>query len=581
MIPKFFSAKKNLFPVAAVFIGVMYTWGIALFDSAEKQFISRLIVLFIIAALSYFGLGNNLFIRRQLIPFMIFGIAAAFFRVAGRTVDTGGEPANSWGVWLIIPFIALSAVYTLCAVGLGALIQNNIRFIPERPVPIFSIKTWVVYFAVIMVFWLPTILSLGPIILSPDSRYIVRQALGEQALTDVHPVVYTLILRAFLKFGQSAGSIVFGGYLFGFAQSFFLAGVLAYMLIWLRRQGCPAIFVWSSLALFVVTPSFAGLSVTVWKDIPLNACFLLMIIDIYEISVSNGEWLFRTKNAVKFILLCAAVCFLRANGYQLILICLCLITITLRCHFKRCIALFLPILLVVPIIRGPVYKAIGLSNYGNVELSAVMIQQVAYAVINDAELKENQAAFLNQIMPVETLKETYVYGSVDPVKYHSEFNREFFNDNFGEFIRLWFDLLPDNKDAYLTAWLRETMGYWNPGFATTTGYYLAEMSEYKGLQTVDTVKMVTGHSLQRILLQNMNFISLGSLMHLSAFCVAFLFAVKRRREILCLTPILVLWAGLMVIAPVYAEYRYLLVSALSVPFILFLLFFRENSIKNQ
>ena len=557
---------------AAFLIGVAHVWGTTLFDSGASGYFTKLVTVLAVTALGYFGLEGRFSDWRWSVPFAVFGTAAAFFKIAGRTVDTGAE-ANPWKMWLLLPFIWYAAVFTLCACGLCVLLGRRYAAATPAPDACLPRKTWIIYLSVIMLFWIPVILSFGPVILSPDSRYIIRQALGEEPLTDVHPVLYTLALRLFLKIGIALGDILIGGYLFGLFQSFFLAGVVSYLLYWLRKRGCPAAFVWLSLALFILTPGFAGLSITLWKDIPLNACLLLFTVNLYEIYETDGQWLCEGKKAAAFMTLCVAICFLRANGYHLVVICLCLLAIAFKNHRKRCAALFLPLIVIIPVIRGPVYNAVGLKNLGSVELAAVMIQQVANAVVTDAALTVEQTEFLEQIMPIETIKQAYVYGSVDPLKYHPEFDRNFFNENFNGFVRLWFELLPENTDAYLTGWLRETMGYWKPGFATSTGYYVEEVSDYRGLKTIDVIGSLAGRSPRRILHEHSNFISLGTLAHLTAFCAAFLIAERRGRAVICLTPVLVLWAGLMLIAPVYAEYRYMLVAALALPLLLFLLFF--------
>ena len=65
------------------------------------------------------------------------------------------------------------------------------------------------------------------------------------------------------------------------------------------------------------------------------------------------------------------------------------------------------------------------------------MQQLCYVVEKDGNLTERQLAFIDQIIPLEDLKATYVPCVVDPVKAHPNYNNEFLDQNKLPFMVNW------------------------------------------------------------------------------------------------------------------------------------------------
>lgn len=511
------------------------------------------------------------FEKRRLVPFALFGGLVAFFVVAMRTVITPQGTPNPWQPWLLLPFAVFALTYALCGCGLSVLLDRiSLRSSPGVQAPV-GPKYWLWTFAIIMVCWLPIFAAFGPLRLSADSYVVISQAIGGNYLDDSHPVVYTLLVRLFLNLGLLLGNVMIGAYLFGLAQMVFLAAALSYSLYWMRRQGCPSLLCLVGLLYFTLSPVFALNGFTLWKDIPFNACLLLLMLMLWPVAHSRGQWLADNRNAAGFLVLCTAIVFLRGNGFPLLVVTFMVTVVAFRSQWKRLLCLFIPFLLVVSIVRGPLYAALGVTRLGSVEAAAMPLQQVSRAIAyGDAQLTPDQAALIESFVPLETIRENYQPSSPDYIKKHPDFNVEAFEESFGQFMLLWLQLAPQNLGEYTNAWLLQTLGYWKYDFGGRTAHLEEDYEDAFGIQSKDLVYRLTGINFRQFVADRTGFITLGMMAYILLFALAYLAATRRTRIALAYLPPLVVWLGLMIGAPTYCDFRYMLVFALALPVIIFM-----------
>ncbi len=559
-------SMSHRFPLALV-LSVLYNIAITVFRDYQFGIFQNLLRITLLFGLLFFAPLN--FSKRSLIPFGILGGICSFFIVAMRTVitETGPRP---WTISLIIPFIFFAVVYTLAFTGLSACLEFAPKFTDKNPVP--SLKVWICFFLVLVVFWIPVFLVMGPLRVSADSAVVISQALGVNYLDDSHPILYTLIASLFLQFGQWLGNILIGAYLFGFAQLCAMAAVLSYSLYWMYRRGLPLFLCIASIAYFTLSPVFAINAITMWKDIPFNCMLLLFTLTIYSIAQTKGEWLLQKKNAAFFLIVSALVCFFRGNGFAIVAIVFAVLVLCFRGKAKRFVLLFLPFLIIVSLIRGPVYSALGITRLGSVEAAAIPMQQISRVVASGAEISDEDAAIIESVVPLSVIREEYISSSPDNIKRHPQFNGEAFSQNQTELLKLWLRWIPQHLGEYVNAWLLQTIGYWKYDFPPHAAHIENSPLDSYGVDNKDIVLKLTGVNLQGFLLSRTEFISMGLMALFALFTLCHLVATRRSLLSLCLLPMLLVWSGLMLGAPTYRDLRYMLVFALAIPVISFLLF---------
>lgn len=555
--------RKTLLPAAVLalgFIAALNVWQ----NAARTIKISPLLFWGVWLCLIYMPTKP----QKRLTPFAILGGIIAFFMTIDPLVYSVDGVSRPWTLVAVPFFLVFALVGTLALCGLSALLGGvHLRVTKQESPP--GRRAWGLYFVAMLALWLPVFLAYGPLRISADSYNVIQQALGNYPLTDSHPILYTLTMRLFLWPAQALGNITVGAYLFGFAQMAFLAAVLSYSLYWLRRQGAPVLFTLVALLYFTLSPVFAINGFTAWKDIPFNAVLLLFSLYLYQVAESWGELLLQKGGMVRFLALALAACFLRGNGFYIVLAAMVAIAVLYRRHWKRWLVWFVPFLLAVQIILGPVYAAFGVTRLGGVESAALPLQQVARAVKNGAPLTEEQTDIIESFIPVQAMKDAYVSASPDPIKTHPDFDGEAFDANFSRFMSLWGQLLKTNKQVYLDAWLLQTLGYWKVDFHGWTAL-TSEYEQPTGIAQHDVWQEAFGLDARAWYQNRTAFLNLSLMAYVALFCAAHLLATGRGRRLLFLLPMLVLWLGMMAAAPAYAEFRYLLLYALGLPALVFI-----------
>ncbi len=498
------------------------------------------------------------------------GLLFSFFATAGyvfKPLDGIERSAKDVKVLLLFLFLAV-AVFTLY-LFLYYLSKHITVPLNKKTVPGYF---QIVIFFVLIFAWLAVFLSLGPRI-TDDSCAVITMAL-EGGLNDAHPILYTLLFKAVVLPFRSMGSISAGVYTFCALQMLFSAYVLSLMLTWLRKKCCSLVFCIVSIIFFSAFV-FAGFSVTIWKDIPFNAVFLLLIMQLFDIGESGGKALEDRKNVIRLTITSVFMCFLRGNGWLVVFCVTVVLILAYRKSFKRFAIPLAAVLIVVKIVTGPIYGIIGIqSRMGTVEQLAMPIQQVALSIKQGAVLSEEQRESLSHFIEPETMAELYQSSSVDYIKGSAEFDRTYFNNNTGEFLKLWLQLMPSNAGSYVKAMLLETAGYWRLGFDSNHSLW-DSFNGFMNIDRPDLINKAFGIDFAAFVRSHTQMIiSLSAQVWILLYSVIRLINERKYRYLLPLTPIVIVWVGLMFGAPSYAELRYLLVLPYALPIVFYLLIYR-------
>lgn len=143
---------------------------------------------------------------------------------------------------------------------------------------------------------------------------------------------------------------------------------------------------------------------------------------------------------------------------------------------------------------------------------------------------------------------------------------------------LWFgwyrglSLAPKNPAEYLNAWLLETLGYWHVGFTERTGVYYSSGNGFMGINQTDLLSPLLGVDLHEFYVGTDQFFSLAVMAVTALFASALAIIRRDSKRLAALSVLLFVWLGLMLGAPTYWDFRYMLVFAYGMPVLLFLIF---------
>ena len=361
------------------------------------------------------------------------------------------------------------------------------------------------------------------------------------------------------------------------AAACLLAGAFAYTVTTLYQVGVPKWMLGLVFFVYALLPYNIVYSVTLWKDVPFGASALLLAVAFYRL-VKNvaGKW-----DYAAFALGAVGMALMRTNGWAALLIAAVLLAVVLRKQNRLLVKVLLAVLVLSWVMIGPVLKSMNVPGTDPVEAFAVPMQQIARVVANGRELTQEQQTLMGEIFLMDKLGEVYDPQTVDPVKYETfRYDQvDYIRQNAGKYVRLYLSLGLRYPGDYLKAWIDETRGYWNGGYA----YWIYTLQTEENILGI--IQPEGANLLARLYgawfrfaekptaLQPLYSIGL-QVWILIACCV--LCTLQGRKQWLIAVPTLVLTLGLWLGTPVYAEFRYAYPMMLCAPLVLMTTLFESK-----
>lgn len=468
------------------------------------------------------------------------------------------------GTW-IVSFLFVSILEKLLPK-----IEKTLKNKKERKTK--KIKIFFVVTLVLLIFWLPYILSYFPGGIYADTATTIDQALGNVDFNNHNPILYALIMRVFLKIGMRFQSLQLGIELFTLFQIIIMAITIAYFIYWLYKKGVSTKYLLLFTIFFSICRLIPMYAISLWKDTPFCIALFWYIIFIAETIYQNGKNIEKISGVITYIILILLVAFLRNNGIYIIVPTTFFILIIYRKNItkslKKFVVMSILVIFLTLYIQGPVYKKYGMSTEF-VENLGVPLQQICYVVAKEGNLTEKQKDFINQLCPIEIIEERYAPCIVDRIKWDKNFSDEFLENNKGEFLKVWFGIFLQNPFSYVKAYLLNTIGFWDVKQATMDGYVNPEMwggnEEFSGAKQTDYIQKITGKSIRNILKPST---AISPVIYLFILLFSALITIykKRYKNLLIYLPAFLTWVTIMIAVPLAFSLRYVYILLLMVPF---------------
>lgn len=436
-------------------------------------------------------------------------------------------------------------------------------------------------FILLLCCWLPVWASQYPAIMTPDSIVQAMQALGHSSLVDHHPIAHTLWIRMWYKivtlFSKDVDIITAFGRI-SLVQLFIMNAIFSMETVYLYKRIKKWTVILFSTIFYGLVAYNALYSVTMWKDVlhgGITVLFLLILCRYFEQDTTTIK---RKISSFFLIFICGcAFCLFRSNAYYaLALWSICVIYYGIIEKDKVLISAIIAALVCCTVIQGPIFKAMGIAEKSYVEGLSIPIQQIAYVITKDnIAMTEEEYNLLSQVVDVEKIPESYQDWLSDPIKelFNQKGNKEYFEDHKFDYLKLWIKLGLRDPAGYVTAWIKQTYGYWYPN--VSYGAYSTEVYENDlGLRKRPLVSDSFVSNMERNASSYTAYPLLGSLWNLGTFTwmvVMMLFYSLRQRNLsMTLNYVLLfaIWISIMLGTPLYAEFRYYYSVVASLPLIL-------------
>ena len=326
----------------------------------------------------------------------------------------------------------------------------------------------VLLFLVLFLCYVPYLLVYWPGLVMGDTIISIDQAMGWTPLTIAHPILYTLFIRLCFTIGHlfESGNTI-GCAVYCVLQMAYMAFGFSALIAWFcaRVKHCR---LWAVVLclFFGVNPYMASYSVAMWKDPVFSVSLLLLTICIYDFlhtrdtDISIPKWLY-------FCTLTAITLASRSNGFYALLVAeagLLLTAICLRissgfAHIRKTVltmtVLMALLLLFSRIIHGPVYSSFGITEKKE-EAVGLFLNQMARATVLGS-ISEEDAAYMNEMLPLEMYPEVYTPCCIDHLKWHPQFDAQAMTHDFRKH---WLSMFRSNPRLYLESWEFQTCGFW-------------------------------------------------------------------------------------------------------------------------
>lgn len=419
--------------------------------------------------------------------------------------------------------------------------------------------------------WCPYLLSYYPGSVLADSLVSIRQALAERITSNHYPAAYSLFVGLFVKLGLFLGNINTGVFLYSITQSILMALTLSFTLYWLYQKGIckPLLFVF--FLFYAIMPFFPAYAIIMWKD-PLYSCaLLLLMILLFEVIQSTGTLLSSPKIITIFVLLFGIISFFRNNGIYTVILCCLFLFLYFRRNILTALFFFTCFVFLYFIITVPVYHHLGIESEF-VESLGIPLQQLGYTITENGELTPSEEEFLFTLLPEKNWKKDYRPCIVDTIKWDSEFNSVFLEENKIQFLKVWASVLVKNFDSYVNAYCLETFGFWKPCVQNSYGYVDTYISDNElSIVPTDMFQQLFEISIQEKLTLFRPMLGSGTLLWVFLFCL-YLCIIQTPKSSLILLPAFANWLVILLATPVAFSLRYVYIFALALPFALCLPF---------
>lgn len=302
---------------------------------------------------------------------------------------------------------------------------------------------------IIMGNWLLHLLLRYPGTMSYDNWRQMSYYFGYCTYTTAQPIFHTWLFSSFIDIALKIGSANLGLFAFVIFQSLIMSFVLSYSLVLMKKWNAPRWLRLLSMAIYCITPYYAGYASFPIKDFLYTAFFLLFLLYLMEWIRNTEEfWMGRFRKvgwicAVSLFILC------RKNGIYIYIPVICLMGILelRKFHSKdirkqmtgklavNLLCLCLPLLVV-----GVTEKIITVSYHVEKdtlkEMLSLPFQQTArYVRDHGDEVTEEEKAIIAEVLDYDKIPKVYMELTADPVKttYHADSSEELIS-----YFEVWF-----------------------------------------------------------------------------------------------------------------------------------------------
>lgn len=557
---------------------------------------STISLTFFILGLFIYNLYKNYDKKENYKGFKMLALLLSLFMIFGYSYNKLDSWHFVWGNYkfIIVSIIKLIGFYTffnVCLNKIYSYIKNiKIKETKNKIINKFKEKPVLYTLIIILICWLPYIISFYPAILSPDptnqikqffnipTRYIdgIKLINKDILLTNDNPILHTVLLGGSVKIGHTLGNDNFGLFIYSIIQIIIFMSALIYSIKYSIKIKVPTIFTIIMLIIYSLVPLFPFYAMSAVKDVIFSSFLLIYVIKLFDLIKYNN---YKKIDYIKLTILLLLICLSRNNGMYNILLSLPLALIFLKKEKNKIILTLLTSISIYLLFVNVGLPLLQITPGNKREMFSLPFQQTArYVKYYGDDLTKEEREIIDKVLTVDTLADRYDPVKADPVK--NGFNALSTSEDFSNYLKVWFKLFWRHPNVYIESTLNNIYGYFYPN--TTKWYiyykeYKDRLNEtgifnyhYNNLTIPRRILSNYGVVFPRIPIIGM-FANIGFVVWIYLFMLVILIKEKLYKYITVLTPALSLIL-VCIASPVNTYFRYALPYVISLPITAFMLY---------
>lgn len=393
-----------------------------------------------------------------------FWIIISIQFVIGSNLQTKGYLINNLSdFWIsllkIIFFSILFIILHYCILELFKKVKEN-KVVEEKAVKEVKYKKyrWLIYFLIIFICWIPTVLAFYPGNIGYDGGYQIRDYYFLNKLQH-HPILITKLYTMFYAIGINIGSPTIGMFLFSLFQMSFMALVFSYTVKFIEDETQKKWLRNISILFYALFPYNQLLSITTTKDVIFAGLVLVFIIHLYRMTKEK----YKFADYVFLLIIGVLMLLSRNNAIHTLKISLPFIILVLikdRKNIIKVTSLFLLVIIIYQNVNNYLYKSITEeSDEGNLRMSVFSQAVGKVAKDKEEELTEEEKEKISYYFnDYKKLGQVYQINIADSTA--QMVNSKNVNKNKKEFFEFIIELGKKYPITYIESFLNTTRGYW-------------------------------------------------------------------------------------------------------------------------
>lgn len=468
---------------------------------------------------------------------------------------------------IIEVFLGGFVVFRECIIALSEFnVKNNEVILRNKN--LFFLSLWlIIIFIDLFIFYT----AQYPGIFTPDSIGQVRQILTG-VYTNHHPFYHTMIIKIFIDIGLNVfNDINVGVALYSIFSIFVLATCIIYIVKTIYTITKNLNLTLIVYICYLVYPVNIKYSFYMGKDVFFGVAISVFVVTIYKILNNIGNY---KVNLLITFLSSLGVCLLRSNGLFVYVFSFIVFFILFFKKYKFINLIMVITILLSIILKYPVLSSLNVKQPDTIESLSIPAQQIARVIKDEKELTSNQKELLNKVIDIDKIPDYYVSFFSDPIKdlVREKGNQDYLKEHSKEYLNLYIQLGLKYPQKYIEAWVDQTRGYWNSGYAF---WRWADGVTNNDLGVYQTVNSKFFDSVLTLYLMEWQgspiftfFLSIGFMVWLLIMFVYKSALYKKKDLFFIMVPPLLVIATLLIATPLYAEFRYAYAVSLTLPFII-------------